>query len=105
MFNLIAILIACAAPSQDKHFVELEIIINERFGIDQGQEWIEVLSDVGADNVRLRRGNTSTRRYPRRGAGTDRQARAPWVSVRRGAHILQSTGIRRGQKDWRQRLA
>lgn len=61
MFNLVAILIACAAPSQDKHFVELEIIINERFGIDQGQEWIEVLSEVGADNVRLRRGSTSTR--------------------------------------------
>ncbi len=42
-----------SAVAQQKHYVELQVMSSSRSGIDQNQRWLEVLSDVGADNVTL----------------------------------------------------
>lgn len=56
----ILLLIACAMPAQHSlaqigqhNRVELQIVSDASGGIDQNQRWLEVLSEVGADGVRM----------------------------------------------------
>jgi hypothetical protein len=41
--------------AQERHFVELEILADAGTMIDSAQEWLEILSEVGADSVRMGR--------------------------------------------------
>ena len=43
----------CSAYAQDRNFVELEVVADAGTMLESGQKWLEKLSDVGADTVRM----------------------------------------------------
>lgn len=48
-------------PAQGRHYVELEIHGDSAMLLDTGQKWTEVLSEVGADSVRLTQATGSSK--------------------------------------------
>ena len=60
--GLLAVPGALLAQQGRRNFVELEIVAQAGGPILQNQEWLEILSEVGADSVRVRQDPGSPRR-------------------------------------------